>query len=249
MRRPFRRWYLGAGLAAVAGFAAAQRAMTPQYPDVALHAGLELVSVPRRVLALSPHPMDLEWFCGGTCYLLKRAGGCVTVGLMTAGERGGNRANMAEIRERERAQSGAILGYQRAVQLSLPDGGLATGDLVPKLEALWQEVNPEVVFAFDPSGALPWRPHPDHVAAGAAVLELVRARMDGKVRVYLYGGRQPNVTVDITEVLQEKEAAVRAHRSQLLGPDKLTRQAIRGFARLGRGRTPSFYAETFYRLV
>jgi LmbE family N-acetylglucosaminyl deacetylase len=248
LARLLNRWTLGFAVA-VSGWRLARKMLSPRYPDVALHAGLELVSGPRRVLALSPHPDDLEWFCGGTCFLLRRSGGSVTAAILSRGERGGNRANMAEIREKEQEQAGAILGYDRIIQLGLPDHKLRAADLVPRLEALWQEVQPDVVLAFDPEGPLPAWNNPDHVAAGAAVLNLVRSRMAQGTRVYLYGTCRPNVSVDITEVLQEKEAAVRAHRSQLVGPDAVSRAAVRGYGRLLRGRTPAFYAETFYRLV
>lgn len=249
MARLLNRRTFGLGAATLAGWWLAGRALTPRYPDVALHAGLELVSSPRRTLAIAPHPLDLEWFCGGTCYLLKQAGGSVTAAVLTRGEQGGNRLNMVQIREREQGQAGAILGYGEIIQLGLPDQSLTAADLAPRLEEVWRRVQPEVVLAFDPQGPLPLLNNPDHVAAGTAVLELVRSGLAGGLRVYLYGTRQPNVAVDITEVLQEKESAVRAHRSQLGGPDALSRWAVRGYGRLARGPTPAYYVETFYRLV
>ncbi|MDB4896396.1 MAG: hypothetical protein JWN15_2658 [Firmicutes bacterium] len=249
MARLLNRWTFPLGMGAVVGWRLARKLLSPRFPDVALHAGLELLSAPRRVLAISPHPNDLEWFCAGTCFLLKRAGGSVTAAVLTRGEQGGNRANMGQLREKEQEQAAAILGYDRVVHLGLPDQALSVGALASRLEELWREVQPDVVLTFDPQGPLPALNNPDHAAAGAAVLQLVRSGMAEGVRVYLYGTRQPNVSVDITEVLHEKEAAVRAHRSQLAGPDALSRVAVRAYGRLVRGRTPAFYAETLYRLV
>ncbi|HLN64111.1 MAG TPA: PIG-L deacetylase family protein [Symbiobacteriaceae bacterium] len=243
-------WTLGLGAGLLGAWWAAGRALSPRYPDIALQAGLELVSFPRRVLAISPHPLDLEWFCGGACFLMKRAGGTVTAAVLTRGEAGGNRANMGQIREKEQAQSGAILGYESIAYLGCKDQQLHAADLAPKLEAVWRQIRPDVVLTFDPRGALPGRlSNPDHAAAGAAVLELLRSGIGNSTRVYLYGTRSPNVAVDITEVVQEKEAAVRAHRSQMAGPDAVAKAAVRAYGRLLRGRTPSFYSETFYRLV
>lgn len=249
MRRLLNRWTVGLGAGAVIGWRVARQALSPRFPDVALHAGLELVSRPRRVLAMSPHPLDLEWFAGGTCLLARRAGGAVTAAVLTKGEQGGNRANMGQIREREQAQSSAILEYDRTIQLDFPDKGLKVCDLVPRLRELFDEIKPDVVLTFDPRGVLPSCNNPDHMAAGAAVMELVRSGIPDGIRVYLYGTRQANVAVDITEVVQEKEAAVRAHRSQLAGPDATAKVAVRAFGRLSRGRTPAFYTENFYRLV
>lgn len=249
MPRLLNRWTLGLGAGALAAWWIAGRALSPTYPDVALHAGLELVSAPRRTLAISPHPVDLEWFAGGTCLLLQQAKGTVTAAVLTHGEQGGNRANMAQIRDREQSQSGAILGYDRMINLDLPDQGLTAASVSLRLSEIWQEVQPEVVLTFDPHGLLPGLDNPDHIAAGAAVLDLVRSGIGSGTRVYLYGTRQANVAVDITEVVQEKEAAVRAHRSQLIGPDALTKLAVRSMGRLSRGRTPAFYTENFYRMV
>lgn len=249
MTRVLNRWTLGFALGAAGVWWVARRALSPRYPDVALHAGMELVSSPRRALLIAPHPLDAEWFCGGTSYLLKEAGGSVTLALLTLGEKGGNRLNMGQIRAKEQAQAEAILGYDRVIPLGLPDQGLSVRELVPRLRTIWDQVQPDVVFTFDPRGPLPAFNNPDHIAAGAAVLDLVRSGIAGNTRVYLYGTCQPNVSVDITEVLHEKEAAVRAHRSQLAGPDWTTKTAVRAQGRLVRGRTPAFYAETYYRLV
>lgn len=250
MSRLLNRWVLGLGAGALAAWWVAREAMTPHYPDVSLHAGLELVSAPRRVLAISPHPLDLEWFCGGTCFLMKQAGSSVVTAVLSYGEAYGNHANMAQIREREQAQSAAVLGYDQVIHLGEPDGGMRANDLAPLLRGVWQDVRPDVVLAFDPEGPLPGPANnPDHVAAGAAVLDLARSGIAQGTRVYLYGTRHPNVTVDITEALPEKESAVRAHRSQLFGPDAAARLAVRSFSRLSRGRTPAYYAESFYRLV
>lgn len=249
MSRSLRRFLLGLGAGALASYWLAQRALTPRYPDVALHAGLELTAAPRRVLAISPHPGDLEWFAAGTLFLLKQSRGTVVTTLLTRGERGSRVAQMGQIRQREQEQAGAIIGYDRIIHLNKPDGGLHAGELLPLVRSLYQEIRPDVIFTFDPEGLVPGWNNPDHVAAGAAVLSLIRAGISDGVRVYLYGTRRPNVTVDVTEVLAEKEAAVWAHRSQLRGPDGLTKRAVRLYNRLGQGRSPAFFAEGFYRLV
>jgi LmbE family N-acetylglucosaminyl deacetylase len=249
LSRSLRRFLLGLGAGALASYWLAQRALTPRYPDVALHAGLELTAAPRRVMAISPHPGDLEWFAAGTLFLLKQNRSTVITTLLTQGEKGGSVAQTGQIREREQAQAGAILGYDRIVQLGQPDGRLNAGELFPRIRSLYQEIRPDVIFTFDPEGLVPGWNNPDHVAAGAAVLSLIRAGIADGVRVYLYGTRRPNVTVDITEVLEKKEAAIWSHRSQMRGPDGLTKRAVRLYNRLGQGKSPAFFAEGFYRLV
>jgi LmbE family N-acetylglucosaminyl deacetylase len=241
-------WLIAAG-ALAAAVVVWRRTQTPYFPDIAMHARAELLSRPRRVLAIGPHPGDLECFVGGTLKLLSLNGSAITMAILTRGEAATNRANIAEIRSREAEQGATILGAH-LIQLDLPDGQLGQGALLDRaLDDLWEQTVPDVVLAFDPKGPLPAGVNPDHLALGAAVLDRVRRSMATEQRVYYYGTPQPNVLIDITEVLQEKTNSLRAHRSQLIGPDKLVVAWTKGVSRLYRSRTPAMYAEALYRLV
>lgn len=168
--------------------------------------------------------------------------------VLSRGERSTNRANIAQIRAREAQQAAAALGAD-LIQLSLPDGSIRPGpELDQLLDQLWHRTDPEVVLTFDPKGPLPLGNNPDHLGLGAAVLNRVRRGMGG-ARVYCYATPQPNVLVDITEVLPEKITAVQVHRSQLLGPDFLARPWVRLTSKLDGARTPAYNAEGLYRLV
>jgi LmbE family N-acetylglucosaminyl deacetylase len=226
-----------------------RRVRQPYYPDIALQAGLELLSRPRRVLAIGPHPGDLECFVGGTLKLLAQNGGAVTMAVLSRGELATNRANIAEIRTRE-AEAGAAILSANLIQMDLPDGQVRPGAALDQaLDDLWQRVEPDVVLAFDPKGPLPFANNPDHIAVGAAVLARIRRGVNAGERVYFYGTPAPNVLADITEVLQEKTAALGAHRSQLHGPDVAFRYWTRSVSRLHSGQTPAMYTEALYRLV
>lgn len=241
-------WLVAAG-ALAATCAVWRKSFTPYYPGVALAAGLELLHRPRRVLAIGPHPNDLECFLGGTLKLLSQNGSAVTMAVLSRGEQSTGRPNIAEIRTKEAAAGAVILGAD-LIQLSLPDGRIRSGpELERLLSQLRHRVQPEVVFAFDPRGPLPFRNNPDHLALGAAMMN--QARLGGRKgeRVYFYASPQPNVLVDITEVIQEKTNALRAHRSQLAGPDWLVGIFSRMVSRLGSPQTPAMYTEGFYRLV
>lgn len=241
-------WLVAAG-AVTAAYVVWRRMQQPYYPEVALHAGMELVSRPRRILAIGPHPDDLECFAGGTLRLFAQNGSAVTMAVLSRGERATRRANIAEIRSREAEEGATILGAN-LIQLDLPDGTIQPGpELDRALDELWRRVNPEVVIAFDPKGPLPFANNPDHVGLGAALLARIRRGISAGERVYFYGCRQANVLVDVTEVLQEKTSALRAHRSQLQGPDWATNSWTRYVSRLHGNRTPAMYSEGFYRLV
>lgn len=241
-------WMVAAGALATA-WVVYRRMQQPYYPEVALHAGLEFVSRRHRVLAIGPHPTDLELFAGGTLRLLSQNGSAVTMAVLSRGERSTNRANIAEIRSREAEEGATILGAD-LIQMDLPDGSIRPGpELERVIDDLWHRVRPDVVLAFDPKGPTPLANNPDHLALGAAVLSRARRGLTGADRLYFYGARQPNVLVDITEVMSEKLNALRAHRSQLAGPDR----AVSGFnsyvSRLFTQRVPAMYAESFYRLI
>lgn len=241
-------WLVAAG-AVAAAWVVWRRMQTPYYPDVALHTGLELLSRPRRVLAIGPHPDDLENLVGGTLKLLSENGSAVTMAVLSRGERASNRANIAEIRTKEAEQAAASLGAT-LIQLDLPDGQIRPGPtLDAAIDNLWQQARPEVVLAFDPKGPLPFLNNPDHVALGAAVLTRLRRGIPFGERVYFYGTPQPNVLVDITEVLQEKTNAIRAHRSQIAGPDGFIDSWARAISQLGTDQQPAMYTEGLYRLV
>lgn len=234
------------------------RLYAPHYPDIALHAGLALVARPRRVLALAAHPGDLELFAGGTLNLMGQSGSEITAAVLTAGERGGKRTNLAEIRRREQEQAGAILGYGTLIQLELPDGGLTEHPrLAPAVRDAWERCRPTVVLAPDPRPPFPLQ-NPDrsavghaaaHAALGQGTLLAGRDHVDEEPQVLLYGTRRPNVLVDITEVLPEKVSAVKSHRSPLRGPDRMADPVLRAASRMARTGTAAYYAEGFYRVL
>jgi len=241
--------WLIAGGAVAAAWLVWRRMQQPYYPSVALHAGLELVSRRHRVLAIGPHPGDLEFFCGGTLRLLAQNGSAVTMAVLSRGEQGTNRANIGEIRTREAEESATILGAN-LIQLDLPDGAIRPGpDLEHALDELWHRVRPDVVLAFDPKGPLPLGNNPDHLALGAAVLARSRRAVSQGERLYFYAARQPNVLVDMTEVFPEKLNAVRAHRSHIYGPDGAVRSYLQCASRLFSRRVPAVYTEGFFRLI
>lgn len=247
-----RRPWLGLALVSALslGQMALRRMYAPHFPDVALHAGLALVSRPRRVLAIAAHPAALEWHLAGTLFLLARAGGAITAAVLTAGDAGTpGRQNAAQVRGREAQQAGAVLGYERVVQLDLPAGGLTEHPgLAPALQQVWADCKPEVVLAPDPRGLL-FPAAPDTAAAGFAAVMAGRARLREAPWLLLYGTRRPNVLVDITEVLPEKMTAIQAHRSQLPGPDWLLRPVIRRLGRQFRAGTAAYYVEGLYRVL
>lgn len=220
-----------------------------QHPALALAEGEALVSRPWRVLALTGHPDDLEFFCGGTLRRLALSGSDIRAVCLTDGEKRGNWTSLVEQRRAEQKAAAGIIGYRSVEFCGLPDFGLPED---PRLEQIvtdaWERHRPDLVLAFDPKELLPNVANRDHKALGRAVMDY--ARRNPGARVCFYGTHQPNLLVDIGPVLDVKIQAVHAHRSQMVylslpgyaGAVKLQAMA----AAHGTGRR---YAEGLYRLL
>ena len=162
--------------------------------------------------------------------------------LCTAGDKGTSDRTMspgalAEIRRREQRAACDRLGVKDLTFLGYEDGVLENSlalrrDIVREI----RRFKPDVVMCQDPTmrwSAQGYLNHPDHRAAGDATLDSVypSARdphvfaellCEGfephKVReVYLAGTNFPDVWIDVSETIEAKIEALRAHESQV-GP-------------------------------
>lgn len=237
LRRPM--WLL-VGLAAVGGYALGKSA--PQavpHADLGLRAGMHLLQQRRRVLALGAAPGMLEREIGGTLWRLKQAGAKITVAVAAPSPTGG-RKNAAEVTLRELEQAQAVLHYDRAELL--PPLSTAS-QLMERIGCLWAEEVPDLVLApaaGDRSRTRRW-------ALQQATLAVAEERGELS-RLGLYGSACPNTLVDVTRVLDQKWAGVRAYPSALTGPDPAHRLAIGTEGRRFSGEVPSQAVEGLYRL-
>ncbi|HLN64112.1 MAG TPA: PIG-L family deacetylase, partial [Symbiobacteriaceae bacterium] len=93
------------------------------HPALALQAGEELLHRPRRVLAFTAHPDDLEFFAGGIIRRLALAGCNITAAVLTDGEKRGNKYDLAGVRRREQIEAGYKQGIGRVRFFGLTDFG------------------------------------------------------------------------------------------------------------------------------
>lgn len=227
------------------------RYIAPDHPGLALAQGELLVRTPRRVLALTCHPDDLEFFCGGVLRRMALAGSRITAVVLSDGEKRGNWKELAEQRQSEQREAARLQGYESVTFLHLPDFGLPED---PRLEHVvtraWDQVAPDVIVAFDPKELVPQMANRDHKALGRTVMDLARARLFGGTQVYFYGTHLPDVLVDITAVMADKIRAVKAHQSQMVYlSEEETDSAFRLMARIYAGQSGVAYAEGLYRLI
>lgn len=242
---------LGVGLISLPGVHHAVRAaLRPSNGAAALHAGEELVRRPHKVLAITCHPDDLEFFCGGTLARLAEAQSEIHALVLTDGEKGGGQAGLGGRRRGEEQNAGRVLGYKAIQFCGLPDYGLEYEPrLLSTLERAWADIQPDLVLGFDPKELVPGMVNRDHQALGQALLELAGRPMAASSTVCFYGTRHPNVLVDIGCVLETKIKAVLQHQSQLRYiPRPLYPHLVRVYGRLAGGGVVR-HAEGLFRVV
>jgi bacillithiol biosynthesis deacetylase BshB1 len=184
-------------------------------------------TVPNTVdlLAVGPHPDDIEIGIGGT--VAKHAALGLRVGLcdLTAGEMGSNGTVDERLAEAEHARQ--VLGADWRVNLRLPDRAIGSdpGHL-RTVAGLVRRARPRVV-------ALPyWSDrHPDHVAASALLTEgvfsagLRRYQADGEAwkpewvcYYFINDSVAPSFVIDVADHYETKRRALACHVTQFAPP-------------------------------
>lgn len=182
-----------------------------------------------KYLFLLAHPDDEAVAAGGTIRLLANQGNEIIVILATKGEAGDGQAD----RLKEFERSCGILGISQTEVLKFKDGEINNkivwGELELQLIEQVETYRPDVVVTFDHSG---WYFHLDHVGVSIAALRAVQ-HAKHKVQAmafmlfhppgiklkwpYVYQKKLPIThVVNIKNVLKQKTAAIKAHKSQTM---------------------------------
>lgn len=197
---------------------------------------------PLTLLAIFAHPDDESFRPGGTLALLARRGVRVQVLTATRGEGGScgdpplcTPEELPAVREAELRCACAALGLEPPRLLDYRDGTLAEVDaegLTAAILHVVREVRPQVMLTFGPEGL---SGHPDHVTVGRCAAEAFRRAGDVAalytvaVPASIAARLEPlkleclrsvpdeeiSLVVDVTEVWEQKMAAIRCHATQL----------------------------------
>ncbi len=175
------------------------------------------------LLALGPHPDDVELSCGGWLALAADRGQATAIVDLTRGELATN--GTVEERAREAAEAAAALGVGHRENLGMPDGGVDAADdaQVAAVVEVVRRLRPLLLLA-------PWveERHPDHVAAGLLARRAVFLAGLVRYRPQLGAPHRPSrllhypqrhearvdLVVDVTAAAARKRRAIACHASQ-----------------------------------
>jgi LmbE family N-acetylglucosaminyl deacetylase len=226
---------------------------------------------PASALVIVAHPDDIEFSCAGAVARWTREGSRVSYALLTNGAAGSSdpqmtRDRLASLREAEQRAAAKVVGVERVDFLGYEDGLLEpTLELRKQVVRLIREVRPEVVVTTDPTSRWfgdSYINHPDHRAAGEVTLAAVIPGSDTRLAypelldeglepvklrgVWLMMNSEPNLVVDITEVMDRKVESLRCHVSQLVEqPGDNDTDFLYQMAEWSAAEQPFRYGESF----
>lgn len=173
------------------------------------------------LLAIAPHPDDVELTCGGTMAKMAEAGYATGILDLTRGETGTR--GTPEMRLREAAKAGKILGAKVRRNLGLPDAHLRVCDeYKAAIAEVIRELEPHTVILPYWEGR-----HPDHYTSAILGFEacfvagLKNYALAGEafrpfkiIYAAAYANVMPTFAVDITAQYERRKRAILAYESQ-----------------------------------
>ena len=199
-----------------------------------------------RVLVVTAHPDDIDFGGAGTIATLTDMGLSVSYCICTDGDAGGfdptvPRSEIPGIRRAEQTEAARILGVTDIHWLGYRDGELTvTHDLRRDIVRVIRQVRPQLLITQNPERNWEriYASHPDHMAAGDAAIKAVYPDARNPFAhmsllqdeglgewtvpvVWVMSTQHPNRFVDVTDHLERKLAALRAHDSQTAHMDDL----------------------------
>jgi len=160
------------------------------------------------ILAIGPHPDDIEFGCGGTLIKYVQAGHQVFLLVLTDGSFGGD----PEVRRGEQQEAAKCLGAKELFWCNYRDTELiGNHELIVKIDEIIHKVKPDVVFLNFWADV-----HQDHRAAAQAAVSA--SRYIREVLFYEVPSTQhfePDIFVDIKDVLDKKLQLLSIHASQV----------------------------------
>ncbi len=195
----------------------------------------------KRILVILAHPDDPEFFMGATLSRWGALGHEIRYCLLTTGQKGSQDVDqkpevLAALRKTEQQNAANILGVKSIEFLDYVDGEVIPDlEMRKKIVRVIRRYKPQIVVSSDPLNYFPGDNrvnHPDHRAAGQAVLDAVfpaagnpmffpeliseEALMPVNVAELWFSiPAEANLVVDVSRYFDEKIKAILCHRSQI----------------------------------
>jgi LmbE family N-acetylglucosaminyl deacetylase len=162
------------------------------------------------ILAIGPHPDDIEIGCSGALIKYAQRGHDIFLLIITKGEKGGD----PEIRYEEQIKAAEIIGARDVFWGGFTDTELLDrgNEIIHLVELYTERIQPDFIFVnfYDDT-------HQDHRAVNRSVLSAARyVRNVMFYEVPTTNNFTPNIFVDIGSVFELKLEALKAHGSQVM---------------------------------
>jgi LmbE family N-acetylglucosaminyl deacetylase len=160
------------------------------------------------ILAVGAHPDDIEFGCGGTLLKYSLSGHNVFALVLTKGDIGGD----PEVRVGEQMDAASFMGAKEVFWGGFNDTEIVDNrETIQKIEEIMRKVSPDIMFLNYCNDV-----HQDHRAAAQAGISA--SRYVREVLFYEVPTTQhfdPDIFVDIMDVLEKKIELIRKHASQV----------------------------------
>jgi LmbE family N-acetylglucosaminyl deacetylase len=160
------------------------------------------------ILALGAHPDDIEYGCGGTFLKFAKKGENIYFMVLTRGEYGGD----PEKRQKEQEKALKLLGVKKIFWGGYIDTELPNErEIISHIDSVIGEINPKEVYVNYIDDI-----HQDHRTLAKCTLAATRYVK----RVFFYedytsNNFEPDIFVDIGDVLEEKQKLIQVYTSQV----------------------------------
>lgn len=194
-----------------------------------------------RILALGAHPDDIEYGCGGTFIKFARRGEEIYFMVLTKGEFGGD----AEVRQKEQEEAMKFMGVKKIFWAGYKDTELPNERIIiSDIDSVISEINPREVYVNYIDDI-----HQDHRTLAECTLAATRYVR----RVFFYEDYtsvnfEPDIFVDIENVVEEKQELIKIYSSQVVKvyPTKLDMvESVKAIANFRGFQGKVKYAEGF----
>lgn len=192
-----------------------------------------------RVLIIMAHPDDPDFTCGGTMIKMANSGIEITYMILTNGDKGNHNPNITreeliERRKHEQRAAAEAEGVKHVLFMGEEDGFLQpTRELRKRVVREIRRIRPELIVCMNPDRYLVGKGyinHPDHRNAGLIALEAIFPASDNMMffpelidegypphkisQLYVVGGAEQSLEIDITDVIHQKVEALLNHVTQ-----------------------------------